>query len=498
MRRLFLLVLAVICAACIAAPAPSSTPTLAPTPTAVSAPNPIDLSAYRAAMKPEFAAEVDRFGDAPQYQIDLTIAPDLSSYSATQQVRYTNTETEPLREIYFTLFPNLSSYGGQLTVESVKLNGQTMEPQFQSGSVLMQINLPEPLSPGESIDLELDYSAQVPVLDVEQGYNQFGLHDGILALPNFYPQIPAYDDEGWNITLGPGYGDAVFSDTALYQVNLTAPAEQVVATSGVCDRVTHETTAEYHCVSGPMRDFMIAMSSDYQVKSDTIDGVKVNSFYREEFADEGERGLQVVRDALRAYNQRIGEYPFSELDLLATPTSTGGIEYPGLVVIAEGLFERNPIFYESATAHEVAHQWWYSLVGNDQVDEPWLDEALTQFTTALYTLDQYGKNGLNGYVQSLEDRYDRVKGTAQDQRSDLPVAEYSSRQYGAIVYGKAALFFNAIYEQIGAEKFDQLLQDYFEQHRYGVAYPQDFLKITEEYVGQAKLEELLKEWITTP
>ena len=66
------------------------------------------------------------------------------------------------------------------------------------------------------------------------------------------------------------------------------------------------------------------------------------------------------------------------------------------------------------------------------------------------------------------------------------------------MYGKAPLFFNAIYEEIGDEKFNQLLQDYFTQHRYGVAYPQDFLKVAEEYVGKAKLDELLKEWITTP
>ncbi len=222
------------------------------------------------------------------------------------------------------------------------------------------------------------------------------------------------------------------------------------------------------------------------------------SYYREEFADEGKRGLQVVADAVRAYNKRIGEYPFSELDLVATPTTAGGIEYPGLVVIAEGLSKMSPDFYEGATAHETAHQWWYSLVGNDQIDEPWLDESLTQFTTALYYREQYGPQGVRGYVESLKDRYDRVKGTSNDKRADLPVGEYSERQYGAIVYGKAALFFNALYEALGDEKFDQLLQEYYTTYRYGVAYPKDFLKVAEGYVGKTKLDELLKEWITTP
>ena len=154
MRRSFLLALAFACAACTATPVPPIGPT--PVPTQASAPDPapapvatalppLDLSPYRAAMKPEFAAEVDQFATAPQYQIDLTVAPDLSSYTAAQQVRYTNTETEPLEEIYFSLFANLPSYGGELQVRSAKLNGQPVTPQFEEDDVFMKIDLPEPL-----------------------------------------------------------------------------------------------------------------------------------------------------------------------------------------------------------------------------------------------------------------------------------------------------------------------------------------------------------------
>jgi aminopeptidase N len=435
---------------------------------------------------------------APQYQIDLEIAPDRASYSARQKVRYANAEDVPLNEVYFRLFPNSEAYGGQLKITSLQADGVDVKPKYELDETAMKIELAQPLRPGESIEFEMDYSVQVPTQEVEIGYNRFGLHDNILTLPGFFPLIPVYDDEGWNVELAPPQGDTVFSDTALFQVNITAPSEEVVAASGTCEVTPGGQTKTWRCVSGPMRDFMIAMSPDYQIKSDTVEGVKVNSYYREEFADEGERGLQVVVDAVRAYNKSIGEYPFNELDLVATPTTAGGIEYPGLVVIAEGLFDRNPSFYEGATAHEVAHQWWYSLVGNDQIDEPWLDEALTQFATALYYREQYGQQGVRGYVSSLEGRYDRVKGTSDDKRADLPVSGYSDWQYGAIVYGKAALFFNALYETLGDEKFDQLLQEYYTTYRYGVAYPQDFLVIAAKYVGQDELDEILKEWIETP
>ena len=503
MRHLFLLALAVVCSACtvVSAPSITSTPTLAPTPlTATSAtpPPPIALAPYRAAMKPEFAAEVDRFATAPQYQIDLTIAPDRASYSAKQQVHYTNNESMPLKEVYFSLFANLDSYGGDVQVQSVRVNGQDVRPKWEEANSALRIDLAQPLQPGESIDIEMTCTGAVPTSDVELGYNQFGLHDNVLALPNFYPQIPAYDDRGWNIARGPGYGDAVFSDTALYQVNITAPSDQVVAASGVCDPAGSGATTTWHCVSGPMRDFMIAMSPDFEVKSSTVEDVKINSYYLKDDAKAGAHALQIVSDAVKSYSQRIGPYPFTELDLVETPTTAGGIEYPGLIVVAESLYQDQSDFFEGATAHEAAHQWWYSLVGDDQINDPWLDEAFAQFTTALYYMDVYGKNGMNGYVQSLQGRYDRVKGTAQDKRSDLPVADYSPRQYGAIVYGKAALFFNALYEALGDEKFDQMMQEYFQTYRYGVAYPKDLLAIAAKYVDQKTLDELVKKWITGP
>lgn len=516
MRRLRLLVFVLILAAC-ATPASiqpigsAQTPiartavALAPTTTPVvdlAAPidlaPPSDLTPYRAAMKSTFAADLDRFGTAPQYQIDLTIAPDLQSYAATQHVRYTNQEDVPLNEIYFRLFPNSPAYGGRLKITSLTANRTGVKPVFELDDTALKIELDQPLKPGQAIEFEMTYEVQVPTEEVEIGYNRFGLHDTILTLPGFFPLIPVYDDEGWNVELAEPQGDTVFSDTSLFQVNITAPADQVVVTSGTCEVMPDDSTKLWRCVSGPMRDFMIAMSSEYQVKSDMVDGVKLNSYYRPEFAEEGQRGLQVVADALRTYEQLIGEYPFNELDLVGTPTTAGGIEYPGLVVIAEGMYAESPTFYESATAHEVAHQWWYSLVGNDQIDEPWLDEALTQFTTALYFHAMYGAPGFSGYVESLQSRYDRVKDTPDDKRSDLPVSGYTEKQYGAIVYGKAALFFNAIYEAIGNERFDHLLQDYFNQYRYGVAYPQDFLRVAEGYVGKEKLDEMLKEWIETP
>ena len=501
MRRLIILLSLISLTAC--APAVVQpvipTPTAMPTITPPAAAQPIDLSPYRQAMKPAFAAEVDRFGDATQYQIDLEIAPDLTSYSATQQVHYINTETTPLKEVYFRLFPNYPSYGGDMTMHTVTVNGQEVTPTYELGNSAMRLALSQPLLPGEGITFELTYSTEVPTRSVTAGYNQFGFYQDVLALPNFYPLIPVYDNEGWNVETAPGYGDAVFSDTALYQVNITAPSDQVVVTSGVCDQAVNGATQTDRCVSGPMRDFMIALSADYDVVSETVDGAHINSYFLTKDAEQGRAGLATTVAAMKSYSQRIGPYPFNELDVIETPTTAGGIEYPGLVVIAQDLYEQNPSYQEGATAHEVAHQWWYSLVGNDQVDDPWLDEAFTQFTTALYYLDRYGTPGFDSYVANgLQARYQLALNNDQDMPGDLPVASYTEQEYGRIVYGKAPLFFKALYEASGDAKFDQFMQDYFQTYRYRIAYPKDLLAIAAKYVDQPTLDEAYQEWLAGP
>jgi hypothetical protein len=500
MRKLFLIIILVVTAC-----KPVVTQPVLPTPTAqpgpLPAPDPAwsDLSIYKKAMRPEFAGEVDRFSNATQYKIDLTIAADLASYTSAQQVHYVNQETAPLNQIYFRLFPNTPAYGGRLTIDSITLNDRAVTPTMELGNSALRIDLATPLPIGAALDFKLSYETIVPTHSVALGYDQFGFIDHILALPNFYPQIPAYDEEGWNVELASGEGDAVYSDSALYQVNITAPISQVVAASGVCDRSAAATTQTLKCVSGPMRDFMIGSSANYQIASQQIDGIQVNSYYVPADKETGLNGLRYSVNAIKSYEQRIGPYPFTELDLLETPTLAGGIEYPGLIVVAMDLYRKERGSQEGATAHEVAHQWWYSLVGNDQLDDPWLDESLTQFTTALYYFDQYGQSGMDGDVTlDLTRRYERVKGTEDDKRADLPVVSYTGRQYGAIVYGKAPLFFYGLWQKMGDAKYNAFMQNYFQANRYGVAKTAELLKAIETQIDPATVDDLMQQWITTP
>ena len=483
------------------APPPADTTPVATlaaaTPTAEPSPD-FDPALYRPAMRPEFAADVNGFGDVPHYSITLTVNLDALQAVGRERVRYTNTDSAALSEIYFRLFPSAPGFGGAMTVTRVTVGGQTMSLQLEQRGTALKV--PVTLAPGASADLTLDFLVGIP-RNPTVGYAMFGSSDGVTALPDFYPVIPVRDETGWHIEIAPEYGDETFNPTALYDVSITAPATQVVITSGTCQP---QKAGVWRCVSGPMRDFMLAMSVNYKMVTQNVDDVTLRSFYVPGDETGGKRAAQVAADALRAYSRHFGPYPFAELDVVETGTRAGGIEYPGLVVIADNLYQQvgEGSYFDFVVAHEVAHQWWYSLVGNDQVNHPWLDESLVGYSTVLYYEDTFGKAVADGVLkQVFEDAYQKLLQEKRDQKVDQPVSAFTQNDYSVVVYRKGPLFFRALREAIGDDKFDAFLKAYFRRNRYGIATPERMMAAAESVANRAVVRSLFDQWIesaTTP
>jgi hypothetical protein len=167
-----------------------------------------DLSLYQSALRPEFAADVEAASEATRYFIQATLDPeDPTSLTGVERVRYTNTETGPLDAIYFRLYPNLPGYGGSITIDQVILNGALIEGTLEAGGSALRVPLDPPLAPGEVADLTLWFQETLPI-DTSAGYGLYGYSDDVYALAGFYPTIPVYDDEGWNVEVGPPYGES--------------------------------------------------------------------------------------------------------------------------------------------------------------------------------------------------------------------------------------------------------------------------------------------------
>ena len=456
-------------------------------------------SAFRHGLVSSEAAALDELPSASIYHLDLAISLDLLSVAGLQEVRYTNQEDVTLDEVYFHLYPNL--LGGNLTVSGLTVNGEPMTPEYLDRAwTVMRVPLPAPLAPGEQAVIGLEFVVDVPT-EGGNNYGVFAAIDDVLALAHFYPQIAVYDDEGWNIEAPPPNADVTYADSAFYLVKVTAPAEQVMVTSG--NEIDRQLAGDEQIVTiaaGPVRDFYIASSDRYTVISDTVGETTVNSYGFPEFAEQNEQVLEVATTALESLGARLGDYPFVEFDVAPTPNLALGVEYPGAVVVRSALYDpeatlgQTPalVFTEATVAHEVGHQWFYSVVGNDQIDEPWLDEALTQYVTFLYFLDAYGLEGGDGYRDTFVGRWERVD------RADIPIGmpagEYDDTEYGAIVYGRGPLFFEALSEEMGQETFEAFLRDYYQQNKWGISTGQTLKALAEAHCD-CDLSPIFAEWV---
>ena len=496
-------------------PPPATQPATPPA-TPLATPPPAETTAspdQALALREEFAAEADLFPNATRYEIDLTVADDVASVTGHQRIAYTNTEDAPLDALYLRLFPNTPGYGDPaassvthpMTVTTISLDGLPVEPAVELNGSALRLSLEPPLEPGTGIELVLDFALAVPTEREGEsgderpssGYRQLGYYDGVLALANAYPIIPVYDDEGWNVEVASPYGDALYSDTAFYTVRITAPAELMLAASGACTAAVVDPAGNgtWTCVTGPVRDFNAVLGSDLRVMSDSVDGVTVNIVFVSEHEAGAWHVLDAASEAVRLFNDRFGPYPFTELDVVETPTQAGGIEYPGLVVINTAYYDPISDRLEWVVVHEVIHQWWYSLVGNDQVDDPWLDEALTQYSTLLYFEERYGADVATRLIEQVfRQPYQELLQSDRDAPVGLPVAAYAGADYGPVVYQKGPLYFHELRQEVGERKFWRILEEYFSQNRYGVATPEDWLAAVKA-VTRDEHRDLYERWI---
>jgi aminopeptidase N len=454
------------------------------------------LSRQEMALRPADRADLDLLVYPTVYQLDLTLNLDGPQLDGRADILYTNSEETNLTELYLRLYPNMNiDAGGSTEIGRLTVDGKEVEPQYELQRTALRVGLEPSLPPGAAVEVSLEFDVRVP-LGAGGNYGAFASQRGVLALAHFYPFVPVYDDEGWNVELAPTFGDVIYSDMSLYDVTLVVPDDVVVVAtgSGLPLTVHDDGTITYRFVSGPARDFNIVLSHAFQATRAEVDGITVNCYYLPGDEDGGEMVLDVASEALRIFNRRFGRYPYAELDVVPTFTSAAGIEYPGLIVIAQRLYAGSDRS-EWVVAHEVAHQWWYNMVGNDQVDEPWLDEALTQYATILYFEDRYGPAVAERASRAgLWDRWQKALDEGRDRPVVGPVASFAPEDYGPIVYGKGPLFFHYLRQEVGDAAFDNILRTYFQEHRYRIATAESLLAVAER-LGGRNLDALYQQWI---
>lgn len=433
-----------------------------------------------------------------QYEITAEYTPENATLRGTVKIAYENATDNEISLLKFALHPNAyrkdavykpvsSTYEkvayyageshGETTVFSVH-GAKSWEIGGEDENILYAY-LERSLYPGDKVVLDIGFTVKLAKVK-----HRTGITPNTVNLGNFFPILCGYQKGGFYESVYYADGDPFFSECADFKVTLTTPKDYEVASSGVLQKeqsLEGKSKREYTVTNA--RDFALVLSKKYEVVTKRVQGVTLAYYY---YADaDAKRTLETVADCFDFYQSTFGAYPYATYTVAQTGFCRAGAEYPALTLLSDALTVEEKA---RAIAHETAHQWWYAVVGNNQVENAWQDESLAEYS-ALMFFEQYEKYGYNlqdGVRDALKeyrsyyDVYGSVLGRT-DTRMVRHLKEYLSEyEYKCLAYDKGVVMLDSLRKSVGDKKFISALKRYYKNNTFKVASVESFISAFEK------------------
>lgn len=375
--------------------------------------------------------------------------------------------------IVFHIYANaFNKTNDVIDISSAQINRKNVEFDIY-GKDKTLLKLHYPTRKGKSVNISFQYTVTLPKTDTRLGITARGVSN----LACFYPVVARYEN-GYREDCYNSFGDPFYHDISSFYVNVTLDEGLDVACSGEItdtrlvrvngkDKKTLEIEAEY------VRDFAMSVGKMSKVTGKAeIDGNEIGLTYCYIEDPYPARTLERISQSLSVFSEAFGAYPYKTFTVAQSNLSdAGGMEYGTFVTVS--LTSSREEYLDTVT-HETAHQWWYNLVGNDQINSAWLDEGLTEFCTYYfhYLTDnrEKFKTEMNNISKSYAAFAAHKPTLGFDGSMNRPLSSYlTDGEYVAVCYFKGALLFNTLRELVGDGKFQASMQRYLADNRYGIA-----------------------------
>jgi aminopeptidase N len=397
----------------------------------------------------------------PHYALRVRVRKGLRLVTGSSSVRFTPERATD--RVVFRLWPNepfLARKGGRLIVDSVRLDGRAAPTARPNATTLV---LPRTLTTGQAVTIAMNWRLRLPVGSLDR------LYGGTFArLGSFFPLLAWNSREGWETDPPSAFGwETWTSPTADFDVRVTAPSGMRVVATG-------ERVGPGHWRADRVRDFALAAGRFLVVSGTTAapKPVRLTVAVAPGSQTLARRLLVDARNALQAHAQRFGPYPWTTFTTVAFHMGPFSFEYPTLVFLSSDEPD-----LDSGLAHEIGHQWFYSLVGNNQARDPWLDEALATWAQARFTDELATFVGV-----SIPDDVRQKLGQPMSFWDRFPIPEFIEGVYSQGVQALASLG--------DPEAVDCALRAYVRDNAYRTATPDDLLAALSPFFpgARSKLE----------
>ena len=463
------------------------------------------------------------------YRIEATLDVQTGRISGSEIVTYFNYSPDTLQALLLRVEQNVFAPGarrnrrvpvtGGVLLKRVAAGGQPARTapyrqgsNYYAAATLLLVNLPAPLVPDSTIEIEIDWEYTVPPAPTFRNGN---LNSDVFAIAQWYPRLAVYDDVyGWDTS--PYLGDGEFYlEYGDYDVSLAVPAGWLIAATGdlanpdrilteeVLERLQNASRSEtvvrvvppdgrgvgratlgrdgetltWRFVARDVRDFAWSTSANYvwdAVRGES--GAMIHTLYRPHLTN-WRHAWRYCKHALKTLTRDLGRYHYSQITAAEGPV--GGMEYPMIVFIGSG---RNPRGLAGVLIHEIAHQWFPMVVGSMEAKYAWMDEGFVSYWDELSAAElwqepspRWGDNRFYLQVAGSEEEVPLMRHT------DL-VNPYGARTLAA--YTKPAVVLGALREVVGDSVFQSAFRDYFSAWKLKHPQPWDFFNLVEHHAGE--------------
>jgi len=425
--------------------------------------------------------EVNGVVDITEYYINASVDDNENSLSVDSVIRYYNDHAD-FDELYINVYPATNN---ELSFDISLFTINGVETAFERTGSVIHVLLDETLYEGETIEIGIDYTFEYWVGERLSNYN------GDFVTMFFYPFVAYYDSE-WHTDPYSFSGEAYYNDMGNYYVNLQIPDKYELATGG---KVVKEEDVKdgtiYSIELMNARDYSFSISEDYKEYIDEINGIDVKIMSLRSLSDDEVYSVfDITRKMIEYTEENIGDYPYDTLTLEFGHIY--GMESASIVYCSSDISLITLV-------HELYHQWFYGIIGNNQANEPWLDEGLTSFATGLFlnSHSEYDYLGYEYWYDTQHERYDGVREGYVGESVLRPVFEFD-RDYGFLVYvyGHEVLNFYMMDSLDGDDELMlSILKTYYDEFKFEESSVAEFIDLVEDESGVFGTEEWFYEYL---
>ncbi len=417
-----------------------------------------------------------RYGDlheadlTTKYDVHIQVGPAPRRLTTVQQsIQFTNRTGALLSNAMLRAVWN--HWDGVFNLKSATLNGEAAKARWLHG-INLELTASKPVPVGAQVNIALSFEVQPRPVGGRTGYDR---SNDILGLGDMLPTLVPWENGGWLFYPYSDLGDLGYYAGSDYSVEIASTGSEKLVVGGTGRIPTVDVNgARWRFEAKGVRDAAYVVSPRFINPLDDasmtrqVGNVKMLAYFLPSHKADGQRQLQLTAPALSWFGKEIGPYPFesytiAEMGVPLERTDNYAQEYPMAYFVPASWLNlgATPGTWTWYTpVHEVAHQWFYSTIGNNQLTDPWLDEALATYITSEYVRANYP----DLYPTSWSSMT-RAATSARPVSAGVFSGFANENQYSAAIYDSGALMLDKVRRAMGDPDFYAALRDYYSTYK---------------------------------